>query len=99
LVPINTNTQIYVKYNPCTPTWAGYSGTGVEYNGAAVPANKQKNTSYDYLYGGGFRSNHPGGANFCFADGSVHFLSENISMTLYQYLGCRNDGMAIAPPD
>jgi prepilin-type processing-associated H-X9-DG protein len=25
-----------------------------------------------------FSSEHPGGANFCFADGSVHFIAETI---------------------
>jgi prepilin-type N-terminal cleavage/methylation domain-containing protein/prepilin-type processing-associated H-X9-DG protein len=43
----------------------------------------------------GFKSNHTGGANFVFADGSVHFLSQNISTGPYQYLGCRNDGQVI----
>lgn len=30
----------------------------------------------------GFRADHPGGANFVFADGSVHFLSETIEFRL-----------------
>jgi prepilin-type processing-associated H-X9-DG protein len=39
----------------------------------------------------GFKSMHPGGANFVFADGSVHFLHEDIDIRTYQLLGCRND--------
>jgi prepilin-type N-terminal cleavage/methylation domain-containing protein/prepilin-type processing-associated H-X9-DG protein len=42
----------------------------------------------------GFKSNHAGGVNFVFGDGSVHFISQNINHTTYQYLGCRNDGQA-----
>jgi prepilin-type N-terminal cleavage/methylation domain-containing protein/prepilin-type processing-associated H-X9-DG protein len=33
-----------------------------------------------------FRSDHSGGGNFLFADGSVHFLGEDISMLTYQQL-------------
>jgi prepilin-type N-terminal cleavage/methylation domain-containing protein len=40
----------------------------------------------------GFRSVHTGGAHFLFVDGGVHFLSQNIDMTTYQYLGGRADG-------
>jgi prepilin-type N-terminal cleavage/methylation domain-containing protein/prepilin-type processing-associated H-X9-DG protein len=40
----------------------------------------------------GFKSRHPGGANFAFVDGSIHFLSQGIDHRVYQYLGCRNDG-------
>jgi prepilin-type N-terminal cleavage/methylation domain-containing protein len=58
----------------------------------------------------GFGSLHPGGANFCCSDGSVHFLSEDIDhrpvfsnnglgdvnlMGLYQRLMCRNDGVPL----
>lgn len=40
---------------------------------------------------------HNGGAQFTFADGSVHFLSEDIEWQTYQNLGDRRDG-AVLPP-
>ena len=43
----------------------------------------------------GFRSRHPGGAQFVFADGSVHLLSEDIGYLTYQRLGDRRDGQPI----
>jgi prepilin-type N-terminal cleavage/methylation domain-containing protein/prepilin-type processing-associated H-X9-DG protein len=33
-----------------------------------------------------YRSDHPGGCNFTFADGSVHFLNDSIDMATYQSL-------------
>ena len=39
----------------------------------------------------GFKSKHPGGAQFVFADGSAHFLSETIDYRTYQRLGDRRD--------
>jgi prepilin-type N-terminal cleavage/methylation domain-containing protein/prepilin-type processing-associated H-X9-DG protein len=44
----------------------------------------------------GFKSRHPGGANFVFADGAGTFLREDIDYTTYQMLGARMDGEAIA---
>ena len=38
---------------------------------------------------------HPGGGNVLMCDGSVHFLSQNINMQTYQYLGGRSDGNAV----
>jgi prepilin-type processing-associated H-X9-DG protein len=45
----------------------------------------------------GFRSRHPGGANFAFVDGSIHFITQDIDYKTYQLLGCRNDEQAIPP--
>jgi prepilin-type processing-associated H-X9-DG protein len=45
----------------------------------------------------GFKSRHPGGAQFVFADGSCHFLSETIDYATYQRLGDRRDGQSIGP--
>jgi len=40
----------------------------------------------------GFKSKHKGGAQFVFADGSVHLLAETMDYMTYQRLGCRRDG-------
>jgi len=44
----------------------------------------------------GAKSKHPGGANFCFADGSVHFLKNSISLATYCALGSRAGGEVIS---
>jgi prepilin-type N-terminal cleavage/methylation domain-containing protein/prepilin-type processing-associated H-X9-DG protein len=46
----------------------------------------------------GFKSNHPGGANFVFGDGSVHFITQSIDTRTFQLLGCRNDGQVFTLP-
>ncbi|HJZ53533.1 MAG TPA: DUF1559 domain-containing protein [Gemmataceae bacterium] len=46
----------------------------------------------------GFKSNHPGGANFAFADGSIHFLRDSIDHRTYQYLGHRADNQPVTIP-
>jgi prepilin-type N-terminal cleavage/methylation domain-containing protein len=47
----------------------------------------------------GFRSMHPGGAQFVFGDGSTHFLPEQIDMWTYQYLGAKADGHPAQAPN
>jgi hypothetical protein len=39
----------------------------------------------------GFSSYHPHGAHFAMVDGSVHFIRESISLSMYQQLGRRSD--------
>jgi prepilin-type N-terminal cleavage/methylation domain-containing protein/prepilin-type processing-associated H-X9-DG protein len=44
----------------------------------------------------GFHSNHPGGVNFLFCDGSVHFLKATLNSITYMQLGSRNLGEVIS---
>ncbi len=44
----------------------------------------------------GFRSRHPGGVNFLFGDGSVHFLKDTISLPTYRSLATRAMGEVVS---
>ena len=69
----------------------GYARWGVGYPGAALGNTARPLNSYS-LTGTppGYASSHTGGVTFAMADGSVHFLSENIDHTLLQALGTRD---------
>lgn len=45
-----------------------------------------------------FRSRHPAGANFCMADGSVHFVNDSVDYVLYTWLSTKAEGEAASPP-
>jgi prepilin-type processing-associated H-X9-DG protein len=95
-------------YNGRTAAW-GYRGwvmTGID-----VGDNEGiNNWSYTTLTGpitpvrgqlgswGRAGSLHPNGANFCFADGSVRFLTEDIDNTTLQHLAWMADGFEVAVP-
>jgi prepilin-type N-terminal cleavage/methylation domain-containing protein/prepilin-type processing-associated H-X9-DG protein len=46
----------------------------------------------------GFKSMHPGGAQFVMADGSVHFIQESIDHNMFRALGTRNGDEAVEVP-
>jgi len=46
----------------------------------------------------GFKSLHPGGAQFLFGDGGVRFITQNIDMVTYNYLGDKSDKKAVSLP-
>jgi len=41
------------------------------------------------------RSRHTGGVNACFGDGSVRFIPDTVSQTIWRYLNSRDDGQTI----
>jgi len=45
-----------------------------------------------HVRGCGFKSLHPGGANFMMGDGSIHFVAEFVDYQLYNELGTRAGG-------
>jgi prepilin-type N-terminal cleavage/methylation domain-containing protein/prepilin-type processing-associated H-X9-DG protein len=58
----------------------------------------QLHSSNPHAQACGFKSKHPGGAQFAMADGSVHFLFESIDYRLYNELGTRAGDESAALP-
>ncbi len=80
-----TSTRGPINFPTCPGEPPGFGGA----NGCNADGNWQTSQ--------GFKSKHPGGAQFVFCDGSVHFLNESIDYTTYQRLGCRRDGESVGP--
>jgi prepilin-type N-terminal cleavage/methylation domain-containing protein/prepilin-type processing-associated H-X9-DG protein len=80
-VPINFDSNTYPAGDAaCLQKWETPNPLGCRFSSSAK----------------GFKSRHPGGANFLFADGSVKFLKVSISMGTYCALGSRNGGEVIS---
>ena len=98
------------QQNPATPDvgfyWAVGSPGLTFFNTIVPPSSMQyqwtscrsdgNNAGADFADFVNAASNHPGGANFTFADGSVHFIKSSISMRTYWSLGTKADGEVIS---
>ena len=96
--------------NPIT-AWGQWAASGGQYALSDVTLSSWAPINYDYPAGGGsgsfdtqpetinrincFGSMHVGGGNFCMADGSVRFISENINQTTLVSLSTRGGGEVV----
>ncbi|MBX3412028.1 MAG: DUF1559 domain-containing protein [Pirellulales bacterium] len=69
-------------------------GTRVDWCGGTIPGTMKINNSNEY--GHLYYSFHDGGAEFCFADGSVRFLSDKIGLWTLAALTTRSNGEALS---
>jgi len=82
------STVVPINYNTCTAP-----------SGSAAPNNPDTSCGfYTSCMQYGFKSRHPGGANFIMGDNSVVFLRETMDHMTYQYLGAIDDGNAVSVP-
>lgn len=65
-----------------------------------VPINAPfvSNNAGDWRRNCGYKSYHPGGANFLMADGSCHYLAETIDYRVYNGLGTKGGCEAVSIP-
>jgi prepilin-type processing-associated H-X9-DG protein len=75
-----------------------YSNT--DYASCHAPLNYYRDpaTPKDWPNVMSFRSRHPGGAHFCFADASVCFVQDSVDHTLYRGLSTKNGGESATRP-
>lgn len=75
--------------------WVGGSTAGEYYRNNAIVSASAYYSINGAAGTGNITSAHPGGAQFLFADGSTHFISETINLTTYRDLGSISDGRVL----
>jgi len=68
-------------------------GQGTATGGPIILAGTGPRAAITFV--GGFASSHPGGANFAMGDGSIRYLVETMTMSVYRKLGHRADGQLV----
>ncbi len=93
----STNQTISQYYTWASSDWPRTLGSPAQVAAAVLPINSGTHTpetahTFD-IQSRTFGSHHVGGCQFLMADGSIHFISENIDLTLYRTLAKRADAL------
>ena len=96
-------TQDFGENNRYFPTWVGSVDLTDDWDchmriGSVSRGMNSIAAAYTDNRGQCFGSLHPSGANFALCDGSVQFISENVSLPVYELLFSRADGKVVQVP-
>jgi prepilin-type processing-associated H-X9-DG protein len=73
------------------------AGTPLTMAGCAASFGAGSNWQCRFSYSNkGFKSKHPGGANFLFCDGSVRFIKSTVNRNTYAMIGSKNGGETVS---
>jgi prepilin-type N-terminal cleavage/methylation domain-containing protein/prepilin-type processing-associated H-X9-DG protein len=95
-----SNTFLIGEDIPAKNRWLSWPYANNAYGTCAIPPNVRKlgggeYDPYDWWNVWSFRSRHPGGLHFGFADGSVRFVKAGIDLQLYRALATIRGGEAV----
>jgi prepilin-type processing-associated H-X9-DG protein len=93
-----SNTFMIGENLPTYNHWSMWCFANGDYASCNIPLNTWGGDPNYWVESMGFRSYHPGGAHFCFADGSVRWVNDQISHPVYRALSTR-DGRLNRQPD
>ncbi len=92
-----SNTMLAAEALPNTCNWNSWSESNSSVATTSIPMNQRTNTDRTnpgYCYG--FRSQHPGGMNAGFCDGSVKFLKNSLNQNIYRAISTRAGGEVVS---
>ena len=92
-----SNTFLTGEALPNKCQWNIWSNGNQSVGYCAIPLNQNTyNNPGDWSTCMGYASQHPGGGNFGFADGSVRFIKNSISYNIYMGLSSRAGGEIVS---
>lgn len=83
--------------NPVTETFANVGEFVTDFCESHFPGNPNQSSANGSTVSN-FRSDHPGGCHFLYADGSVHFLNDGIELATYQALSTISGAEVVSQP-